>query len=297
MHFLLGGFFIFTNLQIRRNLKQGNPKLFPWMKLGFILFLLTCPQKGETFTLITGRGWSNSELELHYNWDDCPESLRGTLVDALEEATEVWSSVSTSNLRLKVGNSVNISAQEADAGLAYPVPVVLCNSQFRSNEKDGRHEDATPAYAIVKNSIRSSFISYGAVILNTKEGARAAMMNFSYDKILVIVIHEVGHIIGLGHTDSKKSIMYFSSSYRDKALLSMDDVRGVTYIYPRDEMFFEDSFFGSCGQTLWKPSLRIFPRKTFDVGNILFILLPLLLLLGLIVVHTNGQYGDKKEYL
>ena len=272
--------------------------------VGIVLLVFYPIDDGKAFTLITGRGWPKSDVYVHYNWESCPESLRGNLKRALSEAVDIWSSIPTSNLRLRVGDSVNVSAEEADIARSGYFPIVVCNNNFEGNKEEGRSENYTPAYARVTNNRISNFIAYAVVVLNTTAGGKASLTAtypsgtpvFSYDKILVILTHELGHTIGLGHTGSQESIMYFSSSYREKANLSMDDVRGVTYLYNRDEMFFEDSFLGACGQSLWMPSLKVFPRKVSNGANILFLFIPLLFLFGLVVVgilpsHRHG-YGS-----
>ncbi|ESO13169.1 hypothetical protein HELRODRAFT_62740, partial [Helobdella robusta] len=46
-----------------------------------------------------------------------------------------------------------------------------------------------------------------------------------------VAAHEIGHIIGLGHTRDSKAVMYAYYTYRNNFQLQPDDVAGVRQIY------------------------------------------------------------------
>ena len=45
-------------------------------------------------------------------------------------------------------------------------------------------------------------------------------------------LHEIGHSLGLDHSDSKDAIMYpFYTGFKENLALNEDDIKGIRYIY------------------------------------------------------------------
>jgi len=89
----------------------------------------------------------------------------------------------------------------------------------------------------------SGCCTLGVTWFGTSNGAREADMALStrfawttepggsgYD-VETVFLHENGHVLGLGHSTVSGSVMeaYYAGEHRD---LSLDDERGVTYLYP-----------------------------------------------------------------
>ena len=72
-------------------------------------------------------------------------------------------------------------------------------------------------------------------------------------KLQIIIAHEVGHLLGLGHTQYEPSLMYYSIGEKKYLRLSQDDMDGLSFLYPRNELG-GDGLFG-CG-TLENQKLR-----------------------------------------
>ena len=89
-------------------------------------------------------------------------------------------------------------------------------------------------------------IRYGYLLLNSESGDGANVSQFSALDLSFVVAHELGHVLGLGHSGDRNAVMYFSgNSSRTSIRLASDDVDGISYLYPRQEIG-HDSVFG-CG--------------------------------------------------
>jgi hypothetical protein len=82
------------------------------------------------------------------------------------------------------------------------------------------------------------------MLLNSSGGA-ADIAGFTDEKLAIMISHELGHVLGLGHVSDPASLMYFNVSEKELLALSRDDAEGVTYLYPRQEPFAGE--FMGCG--------------------------------------------------
>jgi hypothetical protein len=165
-----------------------------------------------------------------------------------------WNRVPTSNLRLKFGGFTDAITNINDGHLCAPtddacitaagstvIPpvseiVIACNTNSLDNFGNGSVLAVT-----VPNNFSGRSIK-GAVILINNSSTIFSTLNRA-DQIGVIA-HEIGHAIGLGHTDEKAALMYYRTVDQRKAL-GEDDMRGVSYLYPMKVDGF--GLLGGCG--------------------------------------------------
>ena len=73
--------------------------------------------------------------------------------------------------------------------------------------------------------------------------------NLSRDEKISVLAHEIGHAIGLGHSETSESLMYYrTKGFKEK--LAQDDIDGLTYLYPVHLDLFgltEGGLLGGCG--------------------------------------------------
>lgn len=202
-----------------------------------LIFLaaLLAPTPGVAFTLISTDssllGWSNPEVAFYINTSNCPTSL--DVVTAFKEAAEVWNGVPTSNLKVSYGGSTTSTGFTAN-------PTVYCESNFAT--VTGLDQDFTVGAGSITTS--SSRPNTGILILNVSSGT-GNISNQSTAKLRIIMAHEIGHVLGLGHADDATALMYYDATAKTTLRLSQDDIDGISYLYPRDELG-SDKKFG-CG--------------------------------------------------
>ena len=225
------------------------------------------PSTANAFTLVISsdlKGWDASILPIHYNPADCSVSP-ARLEAAIDRAVALWNSVPMSSLRLRRGRVSSSSAGNFNSPTIaiFDSPVVLCSMNF--GMESGLAETGTEGIddlvpALVRPAAQEGRLIYAPMLLNSSGGA-ADIAGFTDEKLAIIIAHEIGHMLGLGHVSDPASLMYFNVSEKELLALSRDDAEGVTYLYPRQEPFAGE--FMGCG-TLGVgsgPSSGLWPRS------------------------------------
>ncbi|MCO4754664.1 MAG: matrixin family metalloprotease [Bacteriovoracaceae bacterium] len=203
------------------------------MKLFILLGLFTnLLAFGSTLNSNTGRGFDKNEIDIYISSTDCSGAgfSTATFRDLVEDAVDdYWNAVPTADLKLNVKGVSNIDIAGKthndilNDGLV-PANAILagCNQSFASPTTLGG-----AVMSCTGNTCRA------VLIINS--GASSQMPNQDRDTQIAVIAHEVGHAIGLGHTEISHNLMYFNISGKTQNWLGQDDIDGVSYLYPHDE--------------------------------------------------------------
>jgi hypothetical protein len=144
-------------------------------------------------------------------------------------------------------------------------PTVVCDPNFTTNATLG-NPNGNLFSGLGEISLQGNRITYGYLVLNADTGS-AKITNISSLALSIAVAHEIGHMIGLGHSADSAALMYYNLSSKTKLNLAQDDIDGISYLYPRNEL--NGNPFG-CG--------TVTHTRNFSFGflNLLILLLPLI---------------------
>lgn len=228
------------------------------------------------------KGWPSNEVNFVINSASCPTSLN--VEQIVKDSFETWNQVPTSRLKLSVTGTTTSTASSNPT-------VVFCSVNFASDlgvtdpTEAAQLEDSVPGVALL--SMSGDFAVSGQLILNAS-GGDANIGLFNQTILKVILAHEVGHIIGLGHSHDTNALMYYNASAKNTLALAQDDMDGVTYLYPRNELS-GDKMMG-CGLVR---DVRMPPPADFGTSlqSLAFILLFLM-----IPILTAAKLGRRLSY-
>jgi hypothetical protein len=160
---------------------------------------------------------------------------------AIDGAKKFWNKVPTSNLRIKSGGIYSTTDSKflteklcaSDSSTTCPtatsVPqvthiVIACNSNTTDNFPSSSYLALSGPTKVSSSTIE------GSIILINDSG-NSIFNTLSRSEMVSVLAHEIGHAIGLGHSNKDEALMYYQNS--DKMhRLSQDDIDGVTYLYP-----------------------------------------------------------------
>ncbi len=198
--------------------------------LMLVLLFLSFPSFGFSLNSRTSsnfKGWANPDVKFQINTANCPAGVDVTGI--INQALDLWNNIATSNLKVSVvGTTTSTSPSD-------PI-TIMCDTNYDL-------PDSSPGAAVVQPST-GDFITSGIMYLNATSG-RANIANFSEAIVAVTLAHEIGHLLGLGHSQDLNALMYYDASLKTTLGLAQDDIDGITYLYPRNE-FGKDKPMG-CG--------------------------------------------------
>jgi hypothetical protein len=182
--------------------------------------LLLLPNAAHAFTFMANnmKGWSNTTVSFRLNPNACSVS-QSALIAAIERAADLWNSVPTSKLKVQYGGLTS------DTGLQ-AVPVVECDAAMGNTSTVGLG-------SIAVNS--AGTILQGRVRLNSTSGSAGDIGTKTTTTLEIALTHEIGHVLGIGHTPSEEALMHFSIAQKTNLSLAQDDIDALTYLYPNKE--------------------------------------------------------------
>ncbi len=200
----------------------------------FALVIVLSPP-AKSFTLGGSsllKGFQQSPVEVYLNPDLCPASIESDL----KKAIDLWQSVPSSGLQLQYqGLTATAASQLKDFSFPEAL-VVACSDDFGNDHPNGCDSTCLDFVTAVGGFIGSGLsITKGLVIVNVNSGAQANMHNLGSAQRQLLLAHELGHTLGLGHSSEPSALMYYNLGGKQRLALHQDDMDGISYLYPRDE--------------------------------------------------------------
>lgn len=186
------------------------------------------------------------------------DQLLGLIQKAVDQ---YWNTVPTSRLRIKKGKKVagdenqmkSESLCTADSYVSSTSPCTPNNLfmfdngiNFVCNQNTSDFQLNSSVLAVTLPFINQKKIKSAVILINDlPDNIRAnPWKNLNENQILSVLAHEIGHAFGLGHSDVKDSLMYFSI-IPQRENLGWDDIDGLSYLYSNKDYFLGSGF---CGQ-------------------------------------------------
>lgn len=204
--------------------------------------LLSLEARAFTLNNTIGARFKDAEVDVRVgiNPTNCPNGIDlDEIASLLDDAVnEFWNRVPTSRLRLKNGGTFNTGNDDyfngelcllGGSGACAPaVPtaegiVITCNTNTINN-----FPDPSLLALTLPNLIRGKDIKSAVVLINASS---PNFNNLSRNKKVAVIAHELGHAIGLGHSEERAALMYYAV-VPTRNRLGQDDIDGVTYLYP-----------------------------------------------------------------
>ncbi len=213
----------------------------------FLLSLFLPTNNAHAFRLITntGAGFNSKSVKIFVTSNSSCSNAGITNTEllniAVDGANNFWNKVPTSNLRIKRGGILQTSDTKflteklcasdsvttCDPSTSVPTVtniVIACNSNTTDNFPSSDYLALSGPNNVSGGSIRGS-----VVLIN--DTASSLFKNLSRAEKESVLAHEIGHAVGLGHSNKNYALMYYQNS--DKLFrLSQDDIDGISYLYP-----------------------------------------------------------------
>lgn len=163
----------------------------------------------------------NSVIKLGYNPEGAPQSLQNEalFLSLLEEAAGRWSTVSGIEFEI-------VTTDDYIDDLHLPMSEMDRIVSIHWQEL----EDGIGGNALVVPGLYSESLGYEAYIDGAINLSKDTDWHENHFDLLATLTHEIGHILGLGHSDNPNSLMY-ANPYNFLQYPMEDDIRTVQALY------------------------------------------------------------------
>jgi hypothetical protein len=246
-----------------------------------VTIFITTNSYSWTLNPSTAQGFNNNSIDIHVANTDCSGAGFTTAKYTTLIRTAVkrfWNKVPTTSLYLNVkgiNTTIDINGDDHTAALLkVPKNSILAGCNDDADDFD----DA----GILGSAQMSCTGGNCTAVLILNAHANSGLPGKSDEDLESIIAHEIGHAFGLGHSEFKHSLMYFSISGKYQRWLGMDDIDGVNYLYPTESELdiLGLSVLGNCGAVASVPGAKKPTISSFLV-SIFFGMLFIILIYGI----------------
>lgn len=220
------------------------------MKYFILGILLTTLANAYTLNNNFGASFKDNNVKVYVDaGTTC--ATNGITVDELEamipEAVDkFWNKVPTSSLELDAAgfsqavftmNHGRLCSPTDDAcitaGNADPDPTkrlipAVTDIVIACNDNNANFGSGGVLAVTVPNRFSGKKIAGAVILINDNSSTFGGL---SHSDRVAVIAHEIGHAIGLGHSEDKSALMYYKTVNLRKNL-GQDDIDGVSYLYP-----------------------------------------------------------------
>lgn len=214
------------------------------MKIHQIFFCLMIGSSVHAFTLTRGSqgqaatGYASSQVT--FDMDVSCTNYADLVKTTVEAAAKVWGAVPNSTLKISLGEYIQLPSvittyvgNTASQYVPQGNPIIYCDTSFASHS--GLDANSIPGFATSQYLTSDGEIKTGLLVLNFQSGAQANVATMDFTIASVVLTHEIGHVIGIGHSSDANALMYYATGAGRNNVLSKDDIDAVTYLYPSKE--------------------------------------------------------------
>lgn len=200
-----------------------------------------------TFNNSVGLAFKESEVKINVVDNNCANGFPWTtneIMDAaVEAANKFWNVVPTSRLKLRRGsilaadtdilnNEICISGDCSNINSAFVTTDILISCSHENTLSNFSNGNTSVLAVTVPTRYSVKELRGSVILLNSIPGN--ALSSKTYSELVSTLAHEMGHAFGLGHSPVTDSLMYYLS-YDTRSHLGLDDVDGISYLYPREQ--------------------------------------------------------------
>tara|TARA_B100000927_G_C16444322_1_gene461108 strand:+ start:302 stop:1069 length:768 start_codon:yes stop_codon:yes gene_type:complete len=167
--------------------------------------------------------------------DNVPFSQSELLSIIDDSINQFWNTVSLSSINLENKGTITVDSGFKTGGIrSLSVTngiVISCNNDSDNlNTSDANFSAGDLGLALITSTTETT-ITGSVVLLNDKNDSE--FINLEYHEAVAVIAHELGHALGLGHSQEEESLMY-ASLVTKRSHLGLDDIHGISYLYPMD---------------------------------------------------------------